>query len=397
MFDTILAISLLLFLAKVIGELFERMKQPAILGELAAGILLGVHLLGPFLFSRPLYEIEYMHVISEIGAMFLLFMAGYSQVKIDQLLQFGKRSLAITCIEAPLSFAAGFGIGCLFEYGLLASLFIGLALSLTSIGVTVRTLMDLNRLQTDYGMNILGIAVLDAIFGLLFLSFLTAFAHSQGEVSFYQIAFTILKIVLFFGGAVLFDRFVLFPLASLADHMNVAESKIGLILSTIFIFSYVADWVGLHLIIGSFVAGIIIARHADFTQREIKHKLDGIAYGLFVPIFFGVLGTRIDLGVLKGGGIFAAALILTGIFSKFLGGTIGGKITGYPLLKAFVLGIGLVPRTGVELVVVSLALSAGIIDEKIFTAVVGMVAVTVLLTPPALKQAIYLLERKGYK
>jgi Kef-type K+ transport system membrane component KefB len=255
--------------------------------------------------------------------------------------------------------------------------------------------MDLNRLQTDYGMNILGIAVLDAIFGLLFLSFLTAFAHSQGEISFYNIGLTILKVVLFFGSAVCFDRFVLFPLASLADHMNVAESKIGLILATTFIFSYVANWVGLHLIIGSFVAGIIIARHADFTQREIRHKLDGIAYGLFVPIFFGVLGARIDFGVLKDGGIFAIALILTAIFCKFLGGTLGGKITGYPLLKALVLGIGLIPRTGVELVVVSLALSAEIIDERIFTAVVGMVATTVLLTPPSLKQAIHLLEKRS--
>ena len=393
MVDTILALSLLLFLAKLIGDLFERIKQPAILGELAAGILLGVHLFGPVLFSKPLYDIEYMYALSEIGAMFLLFMAGYSQVKIDKLLQFGKRSLAITCVEAPLSFAAGFGIGCLFDYNITASLFTGLALSLTSIGVTVRTLMDLNRLQTDYGMNILGIAVLDAIFGLFFLSFLTAFAHAQGEVSFYAIAFTIVKMGVFFGGAILFDRFVLFPLASLADAMNVAESRVGLILAIIFIFSYVANWVGLHFIIGSFVAGIIIARHSDFNETDIRHKLDGIAYGLFVPIFFGVLGAKIDFGVLKEGGVFAMALILTAIFSKFLGGILGGKVTGYPLLKALVLGIGLIPRTGVELVVVSLALSAGIIDERIFTAVVGMVAATVLLTPLSLKQAIRLLEK----
>jgi Kef-type K+ transport system membrane component KefB len=395
MHDTILAISLLLFLSKLIGDCFERIQQPAILGELAAGILLGAHLLGPVLFSRPLYDIEYVHILSEIGAIFLLFMAGYSQVKIDKLLQFGKRSLAITCVEAPLSFAAGFGLGCFFDYSVTASLFTGLALALTSIGVTVRTLMDLNRLQTDYGMNILGIAVLDAIFGLFFLSFLTAFARAEGEISFFAIAFTMLKMGLFFGGAVLFDRFVLFPLASLADTMNVAESRIGLILATIFIFSYVANWVGLHFIIGSFVAGIIIARHSDFTETDIKHKLDGIAYGLFVPIFFGILGAKIDFGVLKDGGVFAMALILTAIFSKFLGGTLGGKITGYPMLKALVLGIGLIPRTGVELVVVSLALSAGIIDEKIFTAVVGMVAITVLLTPPSLKQAIYLLEKRS--
>lgn len=362
-----------------------------------AGILLGVHVLGPFLFSEPLYKIEYMQVLSQIGAMFLLFMAGYSHVKIDKLLKFGGRSIAITCVEVPLSFAAGFGIGYLFHYGIIASLFTGLALSITGIGVTVRILMDLNRLQTDYGMNILGIAILDATFGLFFLSFLTAFAYSQEEISLYAMGITILKIGFFFGGAILFSKVVLFPIALLADYMNVVESKVGLILSTLFLFSYVANWVGLHFIIGSFVAGIIIARHSDFTQKEIKHKLNGIAYGLFVPIFFGVLGARIDFGILKDGGLFAMAFVLTGILAKFLGGTLGAKIIGYPVMKAFVLGTGLIPRAGVGLVIASLALSAGIIDEKIFAAVVGMVAVTVIFTPLVLKYAIQILETKESK
>ncbi|MEA3279855.1 MAG: cation:proton antiporter, partial [Thermodesulfobacteriota bacterium] len=211
----------------------------------------------------------------------------------------------------------------------------------------------------------------------------------------YTMGITIVKIGFFFGGAILFDRLVLFPIASLADYMNVPESKLGLILSTLFAFSYVADWVGLHFIIGSFVAGIIIARHSDFTQKEIKHKLNGIAYGLFVPIFFGVMGARIDFGILKDGGVFAMVFILTGMFAKFVAGTLGAKITGYPLMKALVLGTGLIPRAGVGLAMASLALSAGIIDEKIFAAVVGMVAITVLFIPLALKYAIQILEKNS--
>lgn len=394
MFDTILAISLLLFLSKLIGDLFSRIEQPAILGELTAGILLGIHVLGPFLFSEPIHTIEYMRVLSKIGAMFLLFMAGYSHVKIDKLLQFGGRSIAISCVEFPLCFAAGFGIGYLFHYGTIESLFTGLALSITGIGVTVRILMDLNRLQTDYGMNILGIAILDATFGLFFLSFLTVFAHPKEEISLYIVGITILKIGFFFVGAILFSKVVLFPIALLADYMNVAESKVGLILSTLFVFSYVADLVGLHFIIGSFVAGIIIARHSDFTQKEIKHKLNGIAFGLFVPIFFGVIGAQIDFGILKDGGFFAMAFILTGILAKFVGGTLGAKITGYPMMKAVVLGIGLIPRAGVGLAIASLALAEGIIDETIFAAGVGIVVVTVVFTPPALKYAIQILEKK---
>ncbi|MEA2085023.1 MAG: cation:proton antiporter [Thermodesulfobacteriota bacterium] len=388
---------MILFLSKLIGDLFDRIKQPAILGELAAGILLGVHVLGPLLFSEPLHEIEYMQILSQVGAMFLLFMAGYSQVNIERLLQFGGRSIAISCVEAPLSFAAGFGIGCLFDYNISECLFTGLAFSITGIGVTVRTLMDLNRLQTDYGMNILGIAIMDAVLGLFFLSFLTAFTHSQEEISLYTMGITIFKIGLFVGGAILFDRIILYPIASLADHMNVAESKVGLILSTLFIFGYAADRVGLHFIIGSFVAGIIIARHSDFAQKEIKHKLNAIAYGLFVPIFFGVLGARINFEILRDGGLFAMVFVSTGMLAKFLYGTLGAKIVGYPLTKAFVVGTGLIPKAGVALVMGSLALSAGIIDEKIFAAVVGMVAVTVVFTPLALKYAIRVFERDGLK
>jgi Kef-type K+ transport system membrane component KefB len=118
-----------------------------------------------------------------------------------------------------------------------------------------------------------------------------------------------------------------------------------------------------------------------------------------VPIFFGVLGARIDFGILKDGGLFAAAFVLTGILAKFLGGTLGGKIAGYRLMKALVLGTGLTSRAGVALVMVSFALSsfalsAGLIDEKIFAAVVGMVAVTMVFTPLALKYAIQILEKK---
>jgi len=395
MFDTILALSLLLFLSKLIGNLFGRIKQPAILGELTAGIVLGAHVLGPFLFSEPLHKIAYMQVLSQIGAMFLLFMAGYSHINIDKLLKVGGRSIAIVCVEAPICFAAGFGIGYLFHYGLIACLFTGLAFFITGIGITVRTLMDLNRLQTDYGMNILGIAILDATLGLFFLSFLAAFAHSQEQISLYTMGITILKIGFFFSGAILFSKVVLFPVALLADYMNVPESKLGLILSTLFAFSYVADWVGLHFIIGSFVAGIIIARHPNFTQKEVKHKLNGIAYGLFVPIFFGVLGARIDFGILKDGGLFAMVFVLTGMFAKFVGGTLGAKITGYPIMKALVLGTGLIPRAGVGLAMASLALSAGIIDEKIFAAVAGMVAITVVFIPPVLKYAIQILEKNS--
>ena len=163
---------------------------------------------------------------------------------------------------------------------------------------------------------------------------------------------------------------------------------IGIIL----LFSYAAQMLGLHMIIGAFVAGIILSMEAEFKTKDLEYKINGISYGLFIPLFFAILGARVDFAALAQGGMLAVAVIFVAIGVKLFGGYIGGLIIGYSSIKSWVVGCGLIPRTGVELVVVAVALDAGLIDNKMFASIVAMVAVTVFVTPFLLKFAIGRLE-----
>ena len=392
--EIFLAFTLLLVLAKLLGEAMERLGQPAILGELAAGIILGSHLLGPLLFHTPLYKIESLAFLAEVGAIFLLFSAGYLEVDLKRLMQMGKKSFIVAISGVTITFVTGFAIGRMFNYGLIGSLFLGLALSITSIGVTVRTLMDLGKLQTDYGMIILGTAIIDDILSLFILAILVPIAQPDTTLTIASTSIIAFKIIAFFGGSALFAAFFLKPLAKFSIKFIVAEARLGIMFSVIFIFSYIAKAAGLHMIIGAFTAGVILSLQPEFKTRDIEYKVNGIAYGLFIPLFFAVLGTMIDLGALLQGGMLAVVIIFVAISGKMLAGFVGGKMVKYSSRKSLAIGVGLIPRTGVELVVISIALSAGIIDQKIFTAIVAMVAVTVIVTPILLKQAIAFLEKQ---
>ena len=391
--EIFLAVTLLLVLAKLLGEAMERLGQPAILGELAAGIVLGSHLLGPVLFGKPLYDIESIAFLGEVGAIFLLFSAGYMEVDLKRLMRMGKESLIVALPGVAVAFIAGFIIGNYFGYGLIGNLFLGLALSITSIGVTVRTLMDLGRLQTDYGMIVLGTAIIDDILSLFILAILVSMAQPHATLTPLGVSVILFKVIAFFAGSALFAIFLLKPLARGISRFIVAEARLGIMLGVILFFSLMANVTGLHMIIGAFTAGMILALQPDFKTKDIEYKVNGLAYGLFIPLFFAILGTRIDFTALIHGGKLAMGIILVAILGKILGGFIGGRIIRYTSIKSLVIGIGLIPRTGVELVVISIALGAGIIDQKVFTAIVAMVAVTVILTPLLLKQAIGILER----
>lgn len=388
------AIALLLILAKLLGEVFERLGQPAILGELAAGVILGSHLLGPLLFHTPLFEVETLEFLAEMGAVFLLFSAGYLEVDLNRLMRMGKESFIVAVSGVTITFTAGFFVGYVFNYELISCLFLGLALSITSIGVTVRTLMDLGRLQTDYGMIILGAAIIDDVLSLLILAILLPIAQPHITLTPVGTAVIVLKIVGFFVGSALFAKFVLRPIAIASSKLVVGEARLSIMFGVIFMFSLVAKVAGLHMIIGAFIAGVILAVHPEFKTKDIEYKVNGIASGLFIPLFFAILGTMIDLKALVQGGLLTLIIIIFAVAGKIIAGFIGGKIIKFSARKALTVGVGLIPRTGVELVVASIALSAGIIDQKIFTAIVAMVAVTVILTPILLKQSIGFLEKQ---
>jgi len=393
--EILLAITLFLLTAKLMGELVLRLNQPALLGELAAGIIIGPQLLGRFIFQTPVQNCETLSMISEIGAIFFFFIIGYNEIDLNQLKRIAKNSFVASVPNVLLSFSFGYIIGIFWDYSLLASLFIGLALSLTAIGVSARTLMDLGRLHTDYGMLILGVAIIDALRSLLTLSILLLFVHPESIFSAQAIIVLVLKFILFFFSAIVFKMFVLKPLTYLVSKFMIDEAKLAILIGVTLIFSYSAQIMGLHMIIGAFVAGIIFSLQAEFKTKDLSFKVYGLSYGLFIPLFFAILGSKINFNALSQGGMLGIAIIVIAIGVKLVGGYFGGLIIGYPSKKSWVVGCGLIPRTGVELVVIAVALEVGLIDDRLFTSIVAMVAMTVFITPFLLKFAISKLEVKG--
>ena len=371
-----------------------RLKQPALLGELIAGIVFGPHLLGKIFFQSNLYSGQALTSISELGAIFFFFVIGYSEIDLTQLKRIAKNSVVASIPNVILSFVFGYIIGMIWGYGAIASLFIGLALSLTAIGVSARTLMDLGRLHTDYGMLILGQAIIDALRSLLMLSMLILFIHPDSVFSTGAVLILIGKFAAFFIGSILFYFFLLDPMTRILSRFLIDEAKFGILIGVLLLFSYAAQVLGLHMIIGSFVAGIILAMNAEFKTKDLEYKIYGISYGFFIPLFFAILGARVDFSALIEGGSLAAAVILIAIAVKLFGGYLGGLLIGYSSLKSWVVGSGLIPRTGVELVVVAVALDAGLIDNKMFASIVAMVAVTVFITPFLLKFTIGKYEKE---
>lgn len=390
--EIILAITLLLLVAKMLGELALRLNQPALLGELAAGIIIGPQVLGRLIFNMPIQNSQALNTISEIGAIFFFFIVGYNEIDLNRLKKFAKNSFIASVPNVLLSFMFGYIIGFIWNYSFIASLFIGLALSLTAIGVSARTLMDLGRLHTDYGMLILAEAIIDALRSLLMLSILILFVHPEANFSAKAVIILVLKFIGFFVGAVIFKLIFLKPLTELVSKFLIDEARFGIMIGVIFLFSYVAQVLGLHIIIGAFVAGIIFSLQAEFKTKDLQYKVYGISYGLFIPLFFSILGAKINFSALADGGILAIAVIGIAIAVKLFGGYLGGLIIGYSSKKSWVVGCGLIPRTGVELVVIAVALEVGLIDDRLFASIVAMVAITVFITPFLLKFAIAKLE-----
>jgi len=390
--EIILAITLFLLAAKVLGELVLRLNQPALLGELAAGIIIGPHLFGRFIFHAPIQNCQALNTIAEIGAVFFFFIIGYSEIDVNSLRRIAKNSFIASIPNVLLSFIFGYLIGIFWNYSFIASLFIGLALSLTAIGVSARTLMDLGRLHTDYGMLILGEAIIDALRSLLTLSILILFVHPEAIFSAKAVIILVIKFVGFFISAVVFKLIILKPLTDVVSKFLIDEAKFGIMIGVIFLFSYVSQILGLHMIIGAFVAGIIFALQAEFKTKDLEYKVYGLSYGLFIPLFFSILGAKINFGALAEGGVLAIAVIIIAIGVKLFGGYLGGLIIGYSSSKSWVVGCGLIPRTGVELVVIAVALEVGLIDDRLFASIVAMVTVTVFIAPFLLKFAIGKLE-----
>lgn len=383
--EFILHLLLILFFAKVFGEVIERMGFSSILGELLAGIFLGILLISP--------DNEILSSFADLGAIFLLFTAGYKEVNLKQLREASKVAFIPTILGVALPFSLGFLLGQAFGFGFLLSLFLGVAFTPTSISVVVKTLVDYNYLSSRPGSVMLTSAIFDDIIGIFILAVAVTIANFNQFPTNMQLITIIGNLVAYLIIMGLLGYKVFPILFNYIHKMHVKEAIFASVVMVALFSAYLAEVFGLHAVIGAFIGGTLLSNVPFAKIEDVQRKVSGLSYGIFVPIFFAFIGISVDIGTVRTAGMFSFMVVALALLGKLAGGLVGSKIIGFDLRDSLIFGIGMMPRAGVELVVLSVGKKAGIITDEVFSAVVLMVAVSILVSPTLLKFAIEFKER----
>ncbi len=378
--EILLQLFLILFFAKVFGEILERIGLPSILGEISAGIVLGILLISP--------DTEVIKFFAELGAIFLLFTAGYQEVHFDELKTASKKALIPTIVQMFVAFSFGFILGELFNFGLLESIFMGVAFSPTSIGVVVKTLIDFEYLTSKPGSVMLASAILDDIIGVFLLAIVVTTATYEQLPSAAQLITIAAKLVMFIILMGILGFKVYPKLFTYIQRMHVKEAIFASVVMIALLSAYLSELFGLHSVIGAFIGGVLLSNIPFAKIKDVERKISGLSYGLLVPIFFAYIGLSTNIGVAHTAGIFAILVIVMGLTGKLIGGFAGSKLIGFNNHDSLIFGIGMMPRAGVELVVISVGKTLGLVGDETFSAIVLMVTASIIISPILLKLTI---------
>lgn len=374
--DLVVQLLIILVCTKLAGDVTAKLGQPAVLGKLIIGIVIGPALLGWINNGDLLKE------MAEIGVLLLMFIAGL-ETDIEELRKNWKSAFAVAIGGIILPFIGGYGAAMGFGLSSDRSLFMGLLLCATSVSISVQTLKDLNQLSTREGSTILGAAVVDDVLVVILLAFMMSLLGSGEEQA--SLGIIIAKKVLFFVGAGIFGIFAVPWVMKWFAPLRVTEALISGALIVCFLFSYVAEILGVAGIIGAFAAGISISQTP--YKQDVEHRLEPIAYAIFVPIFFVSVGLDVRFEGMGSQVGFIVVFTIVAIVTKLLGSGLGARLTGFQWRSAIGIGSGMVSRGEVALIIATTGLASELLDPAYFTPVVIVVILTTLVTPPMLKVA----------
>ncbi|MCW5963989.1 MAG: cation:proton antiporter [Bryobacterales bacterium] len=384
--------------AKLGGEVFERLNQPAVLGELLVGIVLGNLTLLGIGILEPLKSSDALAIAAEIGVIILLFEVGLES-HLRELLAVGMSALLVAMLGVVAPMILGYGASSLLmpELPWYVHTFVGATLSATSVGITARVLKDLRRMDTKEARIILGAAVVDDVLGLIILAVVSGViasiaATGSASVNFGDAGIIIAKAVLFLAAAVVLGQFIHLKMLGLGKRFKVAGVPLAIALSNCFLWAGLAGLIGLAPIVGAFAAGLVLEEsdYHDFTLRgeESIEKLLRPISSIVVPVFFVVMGLKVDLSVFASLNVLALAGAIT------LVAIIGKQVCSLGVLEKglnrVVVGIGMIPRGEVGLIFTGIGAGLAVNGEPVLgaqlvSAMVVMVMVTTLVTPPLLK------------
>jgi Kef-type K+ transport system membrane component KefB len=366
---------LVLLAAKLGDELFKRLHQPAVVGEVLGGLAVGPSVLG------LVGPTETLEVFAELGVVFLLFWVGL-EVRLSEMREVGGSAALAGGLGVVIPFTAGFGLGVALGESTATSMFIGAAMVATSVGITSAVMLELGVLRTRAGRTILGAAVVDDILALLLLAVATAIA-AGGEVDLVELGVVIalsLGFVAFFalGGTALTRA-----RPRLLGAPRFSESPLLPAVLICFGLAALAAEIGLATIIGAFLAGMIVAETKE--QHPVEDEVAPL-YAFLTPFFFAFIGINLDLDALLDPEslLLLAAVTTVAVVTKFGGAWLGARGLGGS--NATFVGVGMVPRGEVGIVVAAIGQATGVVDEQLFAVIVGMSILTALLAPPVLRR-----------
>ncbi len=382
--DFITTIILVLVAALVGRFLSKKIKQPIILGELIFGAIVGNIFI--LYYGETLELGDTVENLANIGILFLLFSAGLS-INLKEFKKIEKSSTVVAISGVILPFALGYITAKFFGYTHATSLFVGTALMATSIGVKAEVLLELRILATRLGSLIIGAAVIDDIITMIVLTFLISIIKT-GDLLIWNISIFLILILLYLSISILLTKEkVNYSLDNFLSKRKISRENLfilGIVIALIF--SLIAETIGLSIIIGSFMAGIILGQLSFF--RGFQDHVSMIGGGFFIPIFFVTVGMSFDFRAFLSIGLFAFVLLIVAILGKFIGCSIGAKLTGFDNRESIATGVAMIPRAGIELILLKLGLEYEIINTEIASAILIIVIITTLITPSALLRAL---------
>ncbi|MES5894930.1 cation:proton antiporter [Bacillus mycoides] len=371
-FEFFFQIALILLSTKLAGDLSVRLGQPSVLGKLIVGIVIGPAVLGWIENSELLTQ------LSNVGVILLMFMAGL-ETDLEELNANRNSSLAVALGGIVLPFVGGYVSGLVMGMEQGNAVFLGLLLCATSVSISVQTLRDLGKMKTRESTTMLGAAVFDDILVVILLAFAMSFLGTDDV----NLTMVILKKVVFFASIILIGWKGVPAIMRWLSPLRVSESIVSAALIICFSFAYFGELLGIAGIIGAFAAGIAISQ--TNYKHEVEKKVEPIAYAMFVPVFFVSIGMNITFDGIGDQIWFILALTVIAVFTKLIGCGFGARMTGFDAKSSAIIGAGMVSRGEVALIIAGTGLSSGLLAQDYFTAIVIVVILTTMITPPMLK------------
>lgn len=399
----LIQISLLLIFACVFGEIFARWGQPAVIGQLTAGIFLGPSVFGALFpdFYRQIFPDEntqgyLLDIVSWLGTIFLLMLTG-TETDLNLIKAQGKSAFATATGGMVLAFACGIGTAFIIPQEMLVlptqrlilGVFLGTVFSVSSVTIIAKVLMDMKLLRRNVGQGILASALIQDVFGCILLALVAALAAKGGcnQMDLIKVPVGMLLFVGF--GATIGRKVVLNLLRWVHDRSRIEYASISLVVILLLLSAAITQAIGVHVVLGSFALGVLIAQ-SPLVGEKILHPLEAVTFGIFAPIFFAAAGLHINLTLLKDPALMIMMVVITvaACLGKIGGSLIGGRLVKMGLWESLSVGFGTNARGTMGLIVGILGFSLGILTVNMFTIIVIMSLFTTAIAPPLLSYAL---------